>query len=550
MTDPTGPGPGRAPSARPTGRPPNEVMAVTVLFGLLLGLWTVAVPAFRAPDEPAHLDLVLHLAEGADYPEFDERFFGRAVGLSRDRHLIELSRPWPRFAADDAPARTDRPDVDDLGGTEPDPGARRSTDRRPLPAGAPYVYNQMPQHPPLYHQAMATVLRVERTVLPGPRPPLDRELALLRLVNALLLCPLPYLAWRATALMGAGRRAAIAASVLPLGLPQLSHIGASLNNDNLLTLFAGILAVLLAAVARGHHRSRTDLAVGVVVGLAMLTKAFALVLIPWVVAAYALAWAVGPAHRRAAALELVRAGVVTVVVGAWWWVGNLITHGEPAPTSESLTRTTARRPEGFDPDALSYAVRFVSRLASRSWAWVGFGTPKVELPGVLVGILTVLALAAVVTAVVARGDDDASNAPRRSALLVGLVPIVVLVAAVARRAWGLYVTTGTFAFVQGRYLFAGLVPVFSLVAIGACRVAGRRLPLVLLALVVALQVWTLRLVVQASWAGPGLAGELDAMLAWSPWPEAVVIAAAAAAVVAAAVTARAVHRGANPPRAL
>ena len=155
-----------------------------LLLGLVGALWTVAQPPYRAPDEAAHVDLVLYLAEGNPYPSFDGRRFGEEIGLDHDRHLIDLSIPWPRFDEADAPPRSGRPDVDDLGGTTPDDDARRRESDGSARAGYPYVYNQMPQHPPLYYEAMATVLRVERWVLPGDgRPSLDREIALLRLAN-------------------------------------------------------------------------------------------------------------------------------------------------------------------------------------------------------------------------------------------------------------------------------------------------------------------------------------------------------------------------------
>ena len=52
-----------------------------------------------------------------------------------------------RHPADEAPDKASRPAWDDEGGD--------------WPIGR---LNQMPQHPPLYYQAMATVLRVERAI--------------------------------------------------------------------------------------------------------------------------------------------------------------------------------------------------------------------------------------------------------------------------------------------------------------------------------------------------------------------------------------------------
>lgn len=526
-----------------TGPVPRAVWATTVLFALLLGLWSVALPFGRAPDEPAHVDLVLALAEDARYPDPDGRFFGKAVSLAQERYLIDLAQPWPRFAAADAVPRTRRPDLIDKGGTAPDPYARSSRVPDPLPAGYPYVYNQMPQHPPLYYWGMAGVLRVERALLPGDRPPpLDREIGLLRLVNALLIVPLPVLAWLTTRRLGGSDRAGTVAALLVLGLPQLAHVGAAVNGDNLFTLVAAVLAALLAGVARGRRTVRTDVAVGVVMALAFWSKAFALALLPWLVAVYAVAWWSSPpgraTGRAAVARGLAVAGAVTAVVGSWWWVANLVRHGEPAPTSENLTRTTSRRPPGFDPDLGGWAWDVAGRLPRRTWAWIGFGTPKVELPGEVIAVFVALVVGAFVTALVTtRGGAATDAGPRRRDVLLALVPLVGLVAFVVRRAWGLHVTTGAFAFVQGRYLFCAIWPLTAVVAVGTVRVLGRWAPAAALAGVVGVQAWTLGRVVTATWAGPGFPSRLGSLLAWSPWPSPLVLLVAGATVVAVGVTA-------------
>lgn len=526
----------------PRLRPPPAVWLAVLLFALVGSLWTVAVPAYRAPDEAAHVDLVLYLAEGHGYPAYDRRFFGEEIGLDTDRHLIDLTVPWPRFDAADAPAGDDLPDVDDLGGTEPDAEARRGDPRR---AGFPYVYNQMPQHPPVYYEAMATVLRVERWLLPGDGlPPLERELGLLRLLNVLLVAPLPLLAWATTVRIGGSARAATVAALLPLCLPQLSHIGAAVNNDNLLTLLGGVLAVSLAGVARGHRSRRTDVVVGLALGLALLTKAFALMFIPAVVAAYAVgAWTTG--RRRDNARGLALSGLVAAALGAWWWIDNWVREGEPAPTTESLTRTTAQRPEGFTADPVTFLWTFSGRIVSRVWAWIGFGIPKFSFdPWVVAGASLAVAGAVAVAVVTARPGRSTAGGMRRVDIVLAWIPVVLVTLFVARRAWGLYETTGKFAFIQGRYLFCALVAPAAVVAIGAARVLGRWAAVTVLTLGLAGQAWMLSVVVRGSWTGQGAFGALDGMLAWSPWPAAVVALLAAAAVVTAMALAVATTRGA------
>lgn len=530
---PSGGVPGR-PVPAPRRGPPPTVWWATALVGLLGALWSVVVPQMRAPDEAAHVDLVMHLAEGSGYPSYDGRYIGAEVGLASKRYLADSRHRWPRFDAADAPARGRRPGVDDLGGTAPDPRARPPDARRP---DHPYVYNQMPQHPPLYYLAMAGVVRLERALLPGDRPPLDREVGLLRLVDVALVLPLPILAWATVVRLGGSESAAAAASLLPLGLPQLLHVAGSVNNDNLLVLLGASLAPLVVAVGRGARTRRTDLAVGLLLALALLTKAFAVMYLPWVAAAYLVgAWTTRRLRDAAAGL-----GVATALagVGGAWWVANLVREGQVAPTTETLTRTVDDRPAGFTADAVAFAWTFAGRLASRTWAWVGYRTPKFELPPLVVGVLGVAVVVATVAAVrsAAPGRDPAGG-PRRADAALAWAPLGLVVAFVAKRAWGLYETTGMFAFIQGRYLFSVLVPPLATVALGLHRLLGRRCPAAVLAVAVTLQAWMLVDVLRGAWQGPGRWGAVRGMLAWSPWPTGGVLVVAAATGLAVLLAAR------------
>jgi small subunit ribosomal protein S36 len=520
----------------PLPRPPAAVWFATALFGLVAALWTVAVPPMRAPDEPAHVDLILYLAEGHGYPGYDERYFGESLELDTKRYLVDSRFHWPTFDASEAVPRGERPDVADLGGTAPDEEARPPNLSRP---DFPRAYNQMPQHPPLYYEGMAALLRVERWLLPGDElPGLDRELGLLRLANVLLLLPLPLLAWAGARRIGGSNRAATVAALLPLGLPQLLHIAASVNNDNLLILLGGVLAVLLAGVARGRRAWRTDVAVAVVLGLALLTKAFAVMFVPAVVVAYGLcAWTTG--RRRATAVGLGRVGVVSAVLGGWWWIGNLTREGQVEPTTETLTRTEADRPPEFHAEGIRFVWTFTGRLITRTWAWIGFRNPKFELPGpVVVLAMAVVIVAVVAAAIRARPGRSADGGPRRADIAFAWLAVAMLLLFVMRRAWGLYETTGLYAFIQGRYLYSALVGPMAVVAIGLVALFRRRAVPVTLAGTLILQGWVLLEVVRGSWSGPGMLGPVRGMLAWSPWPPLLVIAAAALAAATAAGTVR------------
>ena len=391
---------------RRRGRVPVVVLAATMAFGLLGAVWSVVAPLGEAPDEPAHLALVLHLADGHGYPAYD--------GLTNQAAIIRLCRTYasatracPRegepvtptsmrlHPRSEAPDKADRPAWDDEGGD----------------ASVGQI-NQMPQHPPLYYQAMATVLRAERAVNGGPMSA-DRELALLRLVNAAMLAPLPLLAWWAARRFRLGEGAAVTASVAVFAIPMLTHIGSTLNNDNLLTLLAAVGAALLAGVLRGDRSLRTAVAVGAVAGLALLTKAFGMVLIPAIVVAYLLGTA---DHTHAPAPDPADPDPAGGEVGGgeeeWGWRERLRAVVGPIGAAGAavlvlvaigLERTVGRwAPVATAGFALLIQAEALRRCLQGWWGGPGLG-PRGQLqamvawsawPGELIGVLAVVALAA------------------------------------------------------------------------------------------------------------------------------------------------------------
>ena len=132
-------------------------------------------------------------------------------------------------------------------------------------------------------------------------------------------------------------------------------------------------------------------------------------------------------------------------------------------------------------------------------------------------ICTLVVVAAVVTALLARRDEGGSTRLQRAFLLV---PFLLLFGFVLVRAWGLYATTSKFPFIQGRYLFAGIVGLMVLVALGFRRWSGRWAPLVVAGLAALVQLEALRRCLQGWWGGPGLGprGQIEALVAWSAWP--------------------------------
>lgn len=485
---------------RPT-RVPAPVWYLLVLHVTLLVLYTVLVPTFRAPDEYMHVDLALDVADGGGYPRFDQRPVAASIFQARDTSLAYLSYA-PAVGVGAAAPRAERPAFEDLG--------PEATD----------ILNQMPQHPPLYYGIAGGTLAALDSLWDASSWPFDRQVAALRLLDVLLVAPLPLLAWSTARRLGLAPVAAVAAATLVLCIPSLTHIGSVVNNDDLLVLLGGVLTLLVVRIMTGDTTWRTALLSGLVLGGALLTKGFALVLVPWLVTAYAVALA--PARRWG---ELVSrtgaASAIAFVVGGWWWARNLLVDGVLLPAVNLRDRVPV------DPDVGEFARGFLDRLLTSVWG--SFGWQEAELSVVVVGALSALLAVAVALGLWRR--------PRRAASAVLLLPAVVLTLLIAANAWRAYLKTGVPYATQGRYLFAGLLGVL-VVAAAAVHVLSLRMrprsPLALLVLAVVLHAFAIDTITARYWTG----GRIATLVAFSPWPAAVVAMMAVAVLVAAVAAAR------------
>lgn len=484
------------------GRVPAAVWAITALHVALLTMWAQLTPIDQAPDEAAHASLVRRLTDGRPYPDYDTFHPSTAAMRSSLVHRPGVAtRGGPLWLTpENAPPSGERASADDLGGLQPWAHA-----------------NQISQHPPLYYAIAVPVLKAKRAVL-GEGGPIERGRIVLRLFNVALIAPLPLLAWATARRIGAGQGAAATAATFPLAVPQLSHIGSSINNDGLLILLGGLLSVGVATIARGDDRCRTAVAAGVVTGLALWTKAHAFAFVPWLVIAYAAPlWHDRGRWRRQTGAAAIAVGTA-LATGSWWWVRNLIRHGELSP---SILSGAFPAPPDFEPRLPGYLADNVPRFAQRFWG--SFGSFVAPVTPALVVAATVITVGACVAAFApARTPRLAPPTTRsRLAALAAVVPGLAVLVAV--NAWGYYRDSGIEAAVQGRYLFGALVPLAVVAAVGIARVMGREAPLVVLGGAIVLQVDGIRAALRAFWAEPdaSLWRSAEAARAWSPLPDSI-----------------------------
>lgn len=497
-----------ATGGRPAGtRPPRIVWWITALNFCLLGAYSILLPTYRAPDEPLHVDLAHLFANELVYPPWDSRDTGSDV--QRSLGYVEFGQRAEHLTAERALPKSERPSFEDL-------------DVGTIATGI----NQLPQHPPLYYVAAGGAERAVEVVIGDPD--FQLETWFYRMVSVLLVTPLPWIIWRVAALLGLPTVVAIAATVVPLTIPQYLHIGSSVNNDSLQLLLFWLITPLVIRVAGGDLSTRTAVAGGFITGLGLLTKAFAFVMVAWMLAALLVVL------RRAGRSALRDVGRATVVfsgvsflLGGWWWARNLILYGELMPSRFGRILPTVDEPRDFGEFLHAWGSATTRRF------WGDFGWYDVHMSGVVVTIATVICLGAVIVCCVRR--DRVAGVPVGDRLLLA-APFLLLVAGQFGVALQAYLDTGRLGGLQGRYWFGALAALGVLIALGAANLVPkhtRHLPLAVLSAVVVMQGFAVSSIAGYYWGEPrsALADRLRALVAWAPMPGEVIALAAVVAIV-------------------
>lgn len=484
---------------------PSVVWWLVGLQMALLLVWSVAMPLYHAPDEPNHTDAVI-TAEHGSWPRpgtahVSDQGIGAIVASPFATAGRQLSLSSEPLRAGQAPAPSARPPYRDL--TAP-PGTHGK------------IAQQMTQHPPLYYGMEAAVLRA----LPGSGGwRWDVTVAVLRLLSALMVAPLPWLCWAAARVALPEPRLAVLAAVVPIGVPELAHIGSSVNNDNLIILLAASLTIPLAQIVRGDLSRRTAAIAGALTGLALMTKGLAFALLGALIVGYLVAIVDRRRAHRAGHVSggsgfgsLVVALVVAFVLGGWWWGLNLLRYGAVQPAGATFVRTSQL---SSSADVPLFVWTFV-KLSVMRW-WSGFGWFEVYLPNLLAGVLAVgLAVACCIPLIRSR------LVPRRQ-LAVFLAPLVLLVGIIVTGSLAEYLRALTLGGVAGRYYFGGLAGLSIVLAAAAGELPSRVQRMILplgVAAALALEAYSLDRVFHHFWLVPGVGvrGGLYSLRLWSAWP--------------------------------
>lgn len=303
---------------------------------------------------------------------------------------------------------------------------------------------------------------------------------------------------------------AVGAAALVAFNPMFLFISASVHDDPLANLVAaGILYVTARILVRGATVRRA-LILGLVIGLAILTKLTCLLVVPTVglallyrsLAGRDAAAAISSRARLGNRAYLASAivAIVALLVGGWWLVRNQILYGEPTSMGRQMEVWEDKRPNGPDVVAAVHELGFL-----HDSAWGAFGYGQIPMPAWAYGLTRLLGLVAVGGLVLFSVRRRSGRVPWEQPPLVLLIvfsgPLVVFVTVFVRM---ISIDTANF----GRYLFVSLAFLAPLYVLGLgewLRPHTRRwLPVWLAVATLALALFALVGVLRPAYAPPAM----------------------------------------------
>ncbi|MFP7833035.1 glycosyltransferase family 39 protein [Marisediminicola sp. LYQ134] len=476
---------------------PRLVWAAVLFMAATSLTWSVAMPTLRSADEYDHVSAAISWSETGEWPGYKELPLRAAIpevfspaGLRWGEDPDVIVRP--SLTDENATPRSERVSFDEL-----------------TPGDHPTRINKAGQHPPAYAILTGTVY--------GALPDgiaFDQAILALRVISVTLITPLPLIAAAIARRLGARRGVIAGAALAVCAVPQLGAFGGAVNNDNLLNLAAALTLLGIAHVVTGDRRWWVGLALGLAGALALLTKAWAL---PLVAVAF-LAYLVAAARSRSLRPWLVSfsAFVVSVSLGAWWWVRNVLVYGTVQPAGHRRELEDGPLPVGeVLPDI---GAAFVELFPSRFWAQLSIKYGSEAFPNVLLLVLTAIVAIPFIVGLV---RPPRGVRPLDVILLV--VPMVMTLAILVLSVTRLTMQTGVVAGVQGRYLYSTITVLALVVALGLGRLSGRRaawiVPLILGLAALALTLGSVARGLSYHYGSPRWGSPLatiDDVVAWSP----------------------------------
>ncbi len=399
---------------------------ILIIYVILGGYYAITIPMFEAPNEVAHFFYARHLADTRTLPVQDpqEPSLWGAIGSQPPLYYALLAPIVSRVETPHAQAYLWRNPYVNL--------------QHPMfPGNKNYYVHTDRERWPYRGLPLAVHLARALSLLFGVA-----TLVLIHTLTRALAPDVPLLALVATATVAF--------------LPGFLFVTSTVNNDTLYILIATLALWVMVRMSQNGHGGRA-VGLGMVVGLAALTKLSGLVLL---LPALLAAW-VG-ARRKGVRAWPFLLGVVGgfILVAGWWYARNLAVYGEPL----GITRLAAfaRYPfSALDSSAWTYEIAWFLRSF-----WALFGWYNVAIgPRAYIILLLVMLACAVGLGVARVKRHPIFSFSDEKWPLIATVVVLVLAAALARGEGLLPLTPGrlvypalggiSFLLLQG---WAALVP--------------------------------------------------------------------------------------------
>lgn len=395
----------------------TALAAIIIVYCLLGFAYAVETPKWQTPDEPAHYNYVVYVAEHRAFPVLQ-------MGDYSHEYLEEI----------------------------------KATGFPPEMSIEPIRYES--HQPPLYYLLAALLYRVTEPL------GFDAQFLALRLLSVLLGAMLILVAYVIVAEIFPNRSfLSLSTAAVIATVPMHIAMSAAINNDTLAELILAVVIWLCVREIRlGLSRPLTA-ALGLLVALALLTKTtiYAPVLLSILVAQ-----GVRVAERgwRTFLARLGAVYALGLALSGWWFVRNILTYGDLDlfgwQRHESVVAGQPTTLQWIAQHGLLKTVQDFLVVSFRSF-WAQFGWMGVLIDSRLYVLLAAISLTVAVGFLlwvfrVVRKQAFVTGFQRWALLLLLLVSLVVATEHVSYNL--------KFVQHQGRYLFPALVPIGLAVALG------------------------------------------------------------------------------------
>ena len=258
----------------------------------------------------------------------------------------------------------------------------------------------------------------------------------------------------------------VAAAALVAFNPMFLFINTSVHDDALANLVAAAILTVTARLMVHGPTVRRAVSLGVLLGMAILTKLTCLLIAPTV--ALALLGRPSADGMRVRLRDALRLGgiiiLLALLIGGWWLTRNQLLYGEPTSMGRQVEAWGGPRE---DAPNLAAAARELGFLHDSFWGVFGYG--QIPMPGWTYALYRLLGLAALGGLLLlwvrrrrGRGGESlvfSGRLPLMGSLILISAPVITFLVVFARMA---FIDTADF----GRYLFVSLGFLAPLYALG------------------------------------------------------------------------------------